>query len=107
MTSLTCTKDSVEKTKLKVDFSPEAISKEIREEKELCISINSLKRKVLTVKRVSELLRRKENDNDAAILLALMLGFDTILRVMAAMRHVPRMFHYFVDERTTARKDYF
>ena len=35
--------------------------------------------------RVSELLRRKENDTDAAILLALMLGFETILRVMAEM----------------------
>ena len=44
----------------KVDFSPEAILREIREEKELCFSINSLKRK-LSINRVSELLRRKNN----------------------------------------------
>ena len=75
----------------KVDFSPEAISREIREEKELSISINSVKSK-LSVKRISELVRRKENDLDAASLLALMFGFDTVSWVMAAMQHVPRVF---------------
>ena len=75
----------------KVDFSPEAILREIREEKELCFSINSLKRK-LSINRVSELLRLKENDIDAASFLALMFGFDTISWVMAAMQHVPRVF---------------
>ena len=67
----------------KVDFSPEAILREIREEKELSISINSVKSK-LSVKRISELVRRKENDLDAASLLALMFGFDTVSWVMAA-----------------------
>ena len=64
----------------KVDFSPEAILREIREEKELSISINSVKSKL----RISVLVRRKENDLDAASLLALMFGFDTVSWVMAA-----------------------
>jgi hypothetical protein len=77
----------------KFDFSPEAILREIREGNDLFNSINGLKSN-LSVKRVSELLRmrRKENDVDAASLLALMFGFDTILWVMAAMQHVPRVF---------------
>lgn len=77
----------------KVDFSPEAILREIREGKELFDSINSLKSN-LTVKRISELLRlrRRENDIDAASLLALMFGFDTVSWVMAAIQHVPRVF---------------
>ena len=67
----------------KFDFSPEAILREIREGNDLFNSINGLKSN-LSVKRVSELLRmrRKENDVDAASLLALMFGFDTILWVM-------------------------
>ena len=77
----------------KVDFSPEAILREIREGKELFDSINSLKSN-LTVKRISELLRlrRRENDIDAASLLALMFGFDTVSWVMAAIQHVPSVF---------------
>ena len=61
----------------KVDFSPEVILREIREGKELFESINSLKSN-LTIKKISELLRlrRRENDIDAASLLALMFGFD-------------------------------
>ncbi len=77
----------------KVDFSPEAILREIHDGKELFNSINSLKSN-LCVKKVSELLRlrRKENDIDAASLLALMFSFDTVSWVMAAIQHVPRVF---------------
>jgi hypothetical protein len=77
----------------KVDFSPEVILREICDGKELFNSINSLKSN-LSVKRVSELLRlrRKENDIDAASLLALMFVFDTVSWVMAAIQHVPRVF---------------
>ena len=77
----------------KVDFSPEAILREIREGKELFESVNTLKSN-LTIKKISELLRlrRRENDIDAASLLALMFGFDTVTWVMAAIQHVPRVF---------------
>ncbi|CAB3985836.1 Hypothetical predicted protein [Paramuricea clavata] len=77
----------------KVDFSPEAILREIRKGKELFNSINSLKSN-LSVKKVSELLRLrcKENDIDAASLLSLMFGFDMVSWVMATIQHVPRVF---------------
>ncbi len=77
----------------KVDFSPEVILREICDGKELFNSINSLKSN-LSVKRVSELLRlrRKENDIDAASLLALMFGFDTVSWVMAAIQRTSSIF---------------
>ena len=77
----------------KVGFSPEVILREIREGKQLFESIKSLKSN-LTIKKISELLRlrRRENDIDAASLLALMFGFDTVMWVMAAIQHVPRVF---------------
>ncbi len=82
----------------KVDFSPEVILREICDGKELFNSINSLKSN-LSVKRVSELLRlrRKENDIDAASLLALMFVFDTVSWVMAYLE-------YFLGARTAAQR---
>lgn len=89
--------------KTKVDFSAEAILLEIQQEKEILNQINEFKSKI-NIKKVSEALRGMDKhvvlDFDVVGLLALIFGFDAIMWIMFSMRHVPRVFARYKNNRS-------
>ncbi|CAB4001986.1 Hypothetical predicted protein, partial [Paramuricea clavata] len=84
----------------KVDFSAEAILRKIQERKELLNHINTLKGQ-LVLEQVTDSLRslKKHVNFDVVGLLAFMFGFDAIMWIMLAIRHVPKTFARYKNSR--------
>ena len=84
--------------KAKVDFSAEAILRKIHGRKELLNQINTLKGQ-LVLNEITDSLRslRKHVNFDVVGLLAFMFGFDAIMWIMLAIRHVPKTFARYIE----------